>query len=64
VTQSDFLKTVIGILEAQGLSYMIVGSIASASFGEARITNDIDIVVDLNQELAVRLCDAFPTECV
>jgi hypothetical protein len=62
VTQSDFLKTVIATLEAQGINYMIVGSIASASFGEARFTNDIDIVVELNEELAGQLCDAFPTD--
>ncbi len=60
MNQSEFLKTVIGVLNAQGIDYMIVGSIASASFGEARFTNDIDIVVDLDESKAARLCAAFP----
>jgi hypothetical protein len=62
VNQSDFLKTVVGILEAQRIHYMIVGSIASAAYGEARFTNDVDIVVDVDETQATQLCDAFPTD--
>src|SRR5579872_782259 len=62
VTQSEFLKTVVAILESQGIDYMIVGSIASASFGEPRFTNDVDIVVDLTEGSALKLCKAFPSD--
>jgi hypothetical protein len=62
VNQSEFLKTVVGILEAQKVDYMIVGSIASAAYGEARFTNDVDVVIDLNEIQAAGLCNAFPPD--
>jgi hypothetical protein len=62
VTQGDFLKAVIAILEAEGIDYMVVGSFASAAFGEARFTNDIDIVADLDEARALKLCAAFPKD--
>ena len=62
MTQGDFFKAVIAILESLGIDYMVVGSIASATFGEARFTNDIDIVVDLDEGQVLKLCGAFPKE--
>lgn len=35
-------------LEAAGLRYAVGGSWASAAYGEARFTNDIDLLVDLH----------------
>jgi hypothetical protein len=34
-------------LEAQGLRYMVTGSVAAMSYGEPRFTNDVDIVIVL-----------------
>ncbi|HEX4145053.1 MAG TPA: hypothetical protein VHY91_16220 [Pirellulales bacterium] len=34
--QSDVLRYVLEVLEAQGLQYMLVGSLASGVFGEGR----------------------------
>src|SRR5262249_62341679 len=48
--------------EAEGIDYMVVGSFASAAFGEARFTNDIDIVARLDEARAVKLCAAFPKD--
>src|SRR5579859_485017 len=39
---------------------MLVGSMASGVYGEARLTLDIDIVVDLTVADAETLCRAFP----
>ncbi len=44
--QAELLRYVIDVLEAQELNYMVVGSFASAVYGEPRLTHDIDIVVD------------------
>jgi hypothetical protein len=60
VNQAELLRYVIDVLEAQKLTYMVVGSFASTTYGEPRLTHDIDIVVQLSADSATRLCDAFP----
>jgi hypothetical protein len=42
------------------LRYMVTGSVASIYYGEPRMTNDVDIVVFLRREDALRLESAFP----
>ena len=42
---SEFLSTVTRTLEAANISYMIVGSVASMYYGEARMTRDLDVVI-------------------
>jgi hypothetical protein len=61
VNQADLLRYVIEVLESQGLTYMVVGSFASSTYGEPRLTHDIDIVVNLRADAVDRLCAAFPT---
>ncbi len=58
--QPELLTYVIDVLEDLRIPYMVVGSVASGAYGEPRLTNDIDIVVDLRPELVRRLCAAFP----
>ena len=60
MNQAELLRYVIDLLEAQELNYMVVGSFASAVYGEPRLTHDIDIVVDLLKSQVASLCDAFP----
>lgn len=60
MNQHDLLRMVIEALESRGIQYMLVGSYASAVFGEGRSTHDIDIVVRLSPAEAERLCNAFP----
>src|SRR5205807_386173 len=62
VNQIDFLNIVVGILEGQGVAYMVVGSFVSSRFGEARFTNDVDIVIDVNEAQVLSLCEAFPAD--
>jgi len=40
------LASVVAALDQAGIGHMISGSIASARYGEARATQDIDIVID------------------
>lgn len=58
--QLELLKSVVSVLEDLQLTYMIVGSYGSGAWGEARFTQDIDIVVDLSLADAERLVNAFP----
>jgi hypothetical protein len=58
--QDELLRHVLDVLEAQGIAYMLVGSLASGVYGEPRLTRDIDIVVELRANQAAKLCAAFP----
>jgi len=61
VEQAELLRRVVEILENQGITYMLVGSLASGVYGEPRLTRDIDIVIELRAEQASRLCGTFPS---
>ena len=58
--QPDLLRYVVEVLEGLDITYMVVGAIASSAYGEPRLTQDIDVVVDLRPEHIRHLCDAFP----
>lgn len=58
--QSDLLKYTATRLLQLKIPYAVVGSFASSIWGESRLTQDIDIIVDLKQEHVPRLCVAFP----
>lgn len=45
MSQSELLKTVVGVLERESIDYMLTGSIVSGLQGFPRLTHDIDIVV-------------------
>lgn len=49
-------------LNAIGIKWMATGSIASMSYGEYRVTNDVDIVLVLAESDINRLIAAFPLE--
>jgi hypothetical protein len=42
--QAELLRYLLDTLDRQGLEYAITGSHASMAFGEARLTNDIDVL--------------------
>lgn len=42
------------------LQWMAVGSVASTSYGEFRTTNDVDLILVLNEGGAARLAGVFP----
>jgi hypothetical protein len=60
VDQSDLLKYTAAQLRRLGISYAVVGSFASSIWGESRLTQDIDIVVDLKPAHVPQICAAFP----
>ena len=54
MNQHELLQYAVETLESHGIVYMIVGSYASAGYGEPRLTNDIDIVLELTFDQADR----------
>jgi hypothetical protein len=62
VEQAELLGFTLGILERYDIPYMIVGSLASGAYGEPRLTQDIDIVVEPTPPQLEQLCGAFPPD--
>ncbi|MGH7178383.1 MAG: hypothetical protein ACREJC_13475, partial [Tepidisphaeraceae bacterium] len=58
--QADLLTHAIDVLETVAVPYMVVGSIASGAYGEPRMTQDIDIVIQPTPAQLNQLCAAFP----
>ena len=62
MTQIELLRFVLGVLERLQTPYAIVGSYATSVWGDARLTRDIDIVVQIDSGQIKALCDAFPAD--
>ena len=48
--QFEFLRTIVGMLDAAGIPHMLAGSMASTFHGEPRMTRNIDLVIDPTPE--------------
>jgi len=60
VEQPDLLRFALDILDDLEIPYALVGSIASGAYGEPRLTQDINVVVDMSADQAEELCSRFP----
>jgi hypothetical protein len=60
VRQQQLLSSVVKVLDALGIDYMVTGAVASSLQGSPRAVHDIDILVRLNEEDPERLLEAFP----
>ena len=47
-------------LERIKVPYMIIGAFAGTIYGLTRVTYDIDMIVDLNEEQVQALADSYP----
>lgn len=47
-------------LERAGIRYAVTGSVAGSAYGEPRMTNDVDIVVDIEPNAAAAMEACFP----
>jgi len=59
VNQEAFFETVLRALEGCRVPYMIAGSVAAMSYGEPRLTSDMDVVVELAPEHVEALLALF-----
>lgn len=55
----EFMQIVASFFESRGIAYYVVGSMASMAYGDARLTNDVDIVAHLSAESIPDLCREF-----
>ena len=46
MTIRSLLSATVGALEAEGIPYMLTGSVVSSMYGEPRSTLDLDVVID------------------
>ena len=60
--QSDLLRFVARAIEGLGLRYFVTGSTVTIFYGEPRLTNDIDVVVDLPESRIEEFCRQFPQD--
>lgn len=58
----DVLKIVTGRLDAEGIPYMVTGSMAVNYYGVPRMTRDIDVVIELSLADLDRVCELFHGE--
>lgn len=58
----DLIDTFIRPLNQHGFRYMITGSVASMVYGEPRLTNDVDVVLEITSSDITKLITAFPEE--
>jgi len=58
----DLLERLVAVLERLQIPYLITGSVAAMAYGEPRLTNDIDVVVDLDEAHAAPFAAQFPPD--
>lgn len=61
MTAAEVLGRIITALEGAGVRYMLTGSFASAHYGAARSTLDIDLVIAANPEQLSRFVQSLPS---
>jgi len=57
----ELLQKVVEVFERLRIQYLVTGAIASAAYGEPRLTNDVDIVAAMREEHISCLLEAFPS---
>ena len=60
--EHDLFRIFVSRLNKLSAPYMITGAVASIIYGEPRLTNDIDLVIDMNADDAETFAEAFPIE--
>ena len=58
----DLVKYLVNTFESLGIKYFITGSVASILYGEPRLTNDIDVVADVQERHIKDLLKLFSKE--
>lgn len=56
----ELIDTFIRPLERHGFRYLVTGSVASMAYGEPRLTNDIDLILEIGANDVIPLIASFP----
>jgi hypothetical protein len=59
---ADSLREIVARLEAQGIAYMVVGSVAASVYGRTRATQDFDVVVEAGASALRALVRSLPED--
>jgi len=57
----NIVKIFVSRLNSLGMDYMVTGAVASITYGEPRLTNDIDLVLDTAGRNVEEITEAFPS---
>jgi hypothetical protein len=60
--EHNLFRIFISRINRLSIPYMITGAVAGIVYGEPRLTNDIDIVIDLKPDDIDQFTDSFPIE--
>jgi hypothetical protein len=60
--EHNLFRIFISRINRLSIPYMITGAVAGIVYGEPRLTNDIDIVIDLKPDDIDQFADSFPIE--
>jgi len=60
--EHNLFRIFVSRLNKLSIPYMITGAVASIIYGEPRLTNDIDLVIDMKSDDVESFSDAFPIE--
>ena len=60
MTPPELHRLILGPLHRTGIAYMITGGVAAIAYGEPRLTNDVDVVIDPRPGDARKFVEAFP----
>ena len=58
----ELLEKITKVFERNQIEYLVTGAIASAAYGEPRLTNDIDIVAAIKEGHISGILKAFPPD--
>ena len=58
----ELYQIFVGLFNKLGIRYMVTGAAASIVYGEPRLTNDIDVVLDLTPAEVKPFLNSFPLE--
>jgi len=58
----ELLEKITEVFERNQIEYLVTGAIASAAYGEPRLTNDIDIVAAIKEGHIPGIIKAFPPD--
>jgi hypothetical protein len=60
--QDELLRHAARCFDKHGIRYIVTGAVAAIAYGEPRLTNDIDIVADLDEGKIAQLKWCYPAD--